>query len=120
MPINPVNSDHHGHGNHVIIVWCPSVVAERFVHFDRNPTTDGWVIRDYITGWQLSSSGGSPLTIAQIEADSQRDEFPPYRPHTSPDWVAYLTMLSLAVSKRDHLPFSAAAPNPTSGTWEPL
>ncbi len=120
MPINPANSDHHGSGNYVIIVWCPTVVGERFVHFGRNPTTGAWAIRDYVTGWQLSNHH-SPLTIQQIEDDSQRDEFPAFHPHTrTQDWEAYLRLRSMAVSRQQDLSYSTAPPPMASGAWQPL
>ena len=74
MPINPANSDHHGCGNYVILVWCPTVVGERFVPFGRNPTTGAWAIRDYVTGWQLSNHN-SHLSIRQKVAGRPRGSF---------------------------------------------
>ena len=74
MPINPANSDHHGCGNYVILVWCPTVVGERFVHFGRNPTTGAGAIRDYVTGWQLSNHN-SHLSIQQKVAGRPRGSF---------------------------------------------
>lgn len=118
MPVNPANSHHHGNGNYVIIIWCPAHVGERFVHFDRNPTSGSWVIRDYITGQQLSNNDVN-LTIAQIEAASQRDEFPPFHPFTqASDWEPYLRLRSMAVSLQQGLPYSEV-PN-ASPPWRPL
>ena len=120
MPVNPNNSDHHGGGNYVIIIWSPTHVGERFTHFDRNPQTGSWVIRDYITGWQLSSND-SRLTIAEIEQATERDEYPPFHPYSeSQDWEAYLRLRSMAVSRQHGLPYSTTPPNPNSGNWQPL
>ena len=106
MPVDPANSNHHGRGNYVIIIWCPAHFGQRFVHFDRNPTSEAWVIRDYIAGQQLSNHD-SPLSIAEIEADTQRDEFPPFHPETSTsDWEAYLRLRSMAVSRQHGLDYS--------------
>jgi hypothetical protein len=120
MPVNPRNYDHHGHGNDVIIIWCPTYVGERFAHFDRNPETGSWVIRDYIARQRLSHDN-SHLEFADIERETQRDEFPPYYPYSeNQDWEAYLRLRSLAVSKQYRLHYSTAAPNRDAGDWQQM
>jgi hypothetical protein len=120
MPVNSDNSHHHGRGNYVTIIWCPSHVGARFAHFDRNLQTGGWVIRDYVTRRQLSNKD-SQLTIAQIEEATQRDEFPPFHQYSQiGDWEIYLRLRSKTVAKQHRLRFSTAAPNPASGNWRRL
>jgi len=112
-----MNSDHHGAGNHVILIWNPIHVGERFAHFNRNTISGSWVIRDYITGWFLSNAT-SPLTIAQIEQETVRDAFPPFHQYThNDDWNAFLRLMSLAFSKQNGVPYSVTAPLPIAG-WQ--
>ena len=51
-----------------IVVRCPTLVGNRLVYFDYNHVGQGWVIRDFITGWKLDNEHSS-LSVDNIEAD---------------------------------------------------
>jgi hypothetical protein len=120
VPVNAANYDHRGAGNYGIVVRCPNLVGDRLVYFDHNATRGSWVIRDFITGQRLENSD-SHLTVAQIEADANYDEFPPwYNAVNTADWSIYLTLRTTAVFRLGGAAVSTAAPNPASGTWRPL
>ena len=120
MPVNSDNYDHRGKGNRGIVVRCPSIVGDRLVYFDYSAQRMSWIIRDFINGQRLSNNTSS-LTVAQIEADADYDEFPPWSnvEIDSVDWEAYLRLRTTAVFRLRSVP-STVAPNPTSGNWQSL
>jgi len=119
MPVNRANYDPRGGGNDGIVVRCSNLVANRLVYFDYNVARGSWVIRDFIAGVQLENSD-SHLTVTQIEADTDYDEFPPWHnARNTADWQVYLTLRTTAVF-RLRAPPPTAPPNPASGTWRPL
>lgn len=76
MPINPNSYSRRGNNNLGAVVRCPNLVADRLVYFDHDSVTGAWVIRDFISGLKLDNHKSS-LTVAQIEADADYDEYPP-------------------------------------------
>lgn len=119
MPVNPNNYDHRGAGNYGIVVRCPTIVGDRLVYFDHNRQRGSWVIRDFITRHQLSNNE-STLTVAQIEADANQDEFPPwFNAINIAEWEVYLRLRTTAVFQLRANP-STATPNRASGSWQPI
>jgi hypothetical protein len=121
MAVQQVNYDHRGKGNWGIVLCCPRIVApERLVYFVHNRQSDGWAIRDFISGLWLNDHH-SRLTVADIEADAVYDEFPPRVAveTDSGEWLIYLRLRTTAYLGRGReVPMQM--PNPQSGTWEPL
>ena len=114
MPVSQTNYDHRGAGNYGVVVRCPNIVGDRLVYFDYNSQRHSWVIRDFVTGLQLSNNV-STLTIPQIEADANYDEFPPwFNVINNADWSVYLSLRTSAVFQLRSLP-TASPPNPASG-----
>jgi hypothetical protein len=120
MPVHAGNYDHRGDLNYGIVVRCPNVVGDRLVYFDYNRRTNAWRIRDFIVGLILSNST-SPLSVAQIEADADHDEFPPWwnADRDPMSWGTYLRLRTTAVCHLRGAP-PTASPNPASGTWQPI
>lgn len=119
MPVNSNNYDHRGGGNYGIVLRCPNLVADRLIYFDQNAERRSWVIRDFITGQRLENQD-SQLTVAQIEADANHDEFPPWHnAKNTADSSVYLSLRTMAALRLGAAP-STAAPNPVAGTWRPL
>jgi hypothetical protein len=122
MPVNPNSYNHRGGGNYGAVLLCPNLVAsDHLVYFDYNRNRGSWVIRDFITGQRLDDSH-SALALTEIEADATFDEFPAWcNAEENPvEWKAYLTLRTTAVLRLKGPLLSAAAPNSTSGNWQPL
>lgn len=117
MPVHAANYDPRGGNNQGIVVRCPNLVGPHLVYFDHDTVTGSWTIRDFISGDWLDNHR-SPLTVAQIEADADSDEFPPWcNVQTNrPDWEAYLRLRTTAVF-RTH---AAPPPTPHPAPWQPL
>ena len=97
MPVNRINYNHRGGGNYGIVIRCPNIVADRLVYFDYNADRSSWVIRDFIIGQRLENND-SPLTVAQIETDTNYDEFPPwFNAENTDGWASYLRLRTSAV-----------------------
>ena len=97
MAVNLNNYNPRGNNNVGIVVRCPNLVADRLVYFDRDSQTGSWVIRDFISGQQLDHLD-SHLTVANIEADANHDEFPPWHnAQNLDDWRIYLSLRTTAV-----------------------
>jgi hypothetical protein len=79
------------------------------------------VIRDFITLLRLDNLH-SQLSVAQIEADASYDEFPAWcnaEEHPE-DWRNYLVLRTTAALRLGKSITSVPAPNPHSGTWQPI
>lgn len=119
MPVNQTNYDHRGGGNYGIVVRCSNIVGNRLVYFDHNAQRHSWVIRDFMTGQQLSNNE-STLTVSQIEADADFDEFPPWsNVENLAEWTAYMSLRTTAVFQLRTSP-ETSLPNPDSGNWQNL
>jgi hypothetical protein len=121
MAVNSANYNHRGGGNYGIVLQSDTIVGnEHLVYFDYNRDRGTWVIRDLIAGRRLDDRH-SPLTVAQIEASSTYDEFPPWlNVEINPvDWRTYLTLRTTAVLRRA-LNSTFAPPSAQSGIWHPL
>jgi hypothetical protein len=122
MPLNRGNYNHRGGGNYGIVLRCPHIVAnDRLIYFDHNRDRGSWVIRDFIAGQWLDDQH-STLTVPEIEADADYDEFPAWcNAEEQPlDWRVYLTLRTTAVMRLNGPVRSAMAPNPQSGIWQTL
>ena len=117
MPVNHANYNHRGGGNYGIVVRCPNLVSDRLVYFDHNVRRQTWVIRDFITYRRLENND-SQLDIAQIEADANHDEFPPWHNVVNTaDWALYLSLRTTAVFGLGAAGVNTTGPNPASGFW---
>ena len=65
MPVDKSNYNNRGGGNYGIVVRCPNLIGDRLVYFDHNTQRGTWVVRDNITGLQLSNNT-SHLSVADI------------------------------------------------------
>ena len=78
------------------------------------------MIRDFIAGQRLEN-GDSRLNVAQIEADANHDEYPPWHnADNAADWSVYLTLRTTAVFQLRRVPVAQAPPNAASGNWRGL
>jgi len=133
MLVSKSNYDDRHFDNLGIVVRCPTLVGNRLVYFDYNTKTHGWVIRDFIFWKRLDNAkrldkADSTLSIRDIEADVDYDEFPPWlnaECHAK-EWRDYLRVRTIAMLRLHNDPFSnnepffTDAPNPSSGTWRDL
>jgi hypothetical protein len=122
MAVNPSNYNHRGGGNYGIVLRLTQVVADdRLVYFDHNKDRKSWVIRDFVAGQRLDNNH-SRLTVAQIEADGNDDEFPVWCnvETNAADWKVYLTLRTTAVLRLGGPLRSTITVNPQSGLWQPL
>lgn len=115
--INRRNYNDRGNSNLGIVVRLQTLVGDRLVYFDYNRKTKGWVIRDFIGEWKLENEH-SKLSIGDIEADADMDEFPPWlNVEHEKEWRDYLRHRTNAVmSLRTH-PISMEDPDPAAGKW---
>ena len=68
------------------------LVADHLVYFDYDSVTGSWVLRDFMSGLRLDNHN-SLLKIAEIEADANHDEPPPWcNAENVDDWRICLTL----------------------------
>ena len=120
MLVNESNYDDRGNDNFGIVVRCPTLVGNRLVYFNHNRKTQGWVIRDFIVGQKLDKET-SRLSVKDIEADVDYDEFPPWlNVSREAEWRDYLRARTNAVLRLHNDPLSTVLPNGQSGKWRDL
>lgn len=117
MSVNDANYDHRGRNNQGIVIRCPNLFGPHLVYFDRDEVTGSWTVRDFISGGMLDNHH-SEITVAEIEADADHDEFPPWVnvQADAEKWKTYLLLRTSAISRAHNLPTAKELPE----SWKPI